>query len=274
MLRNVLREPLLHFLIAGLALFALAQWHQAATDRHRIIIDAAKLAELKNAYEAEFGSQPKPDVLPRLIQDHVLAEAKFREGVARGLDSGDEIVRRRVIQKFDFLEADLDLPAAPGEAELRGWYDSHRSLYAKPNRVSFSHIFFAADAGDDAGSRERAEAVRARLSSATERAPELGDSFPDLADFSRFGPDEARRLFGDGELTQQLFKAPIGLWQGPWRSSFGWHLVRVSGVELQGMQSFDTVRERVKSDWLNARREEARRKRETDLLKSYTVVRQ
>ncbi len=274
MLRRLAAEPLVHFLLAGLAFFGLAEWHRSATDRHRIVIDQAKIEGLRNAYEAEFGSPPKPELLPRLIDEFVLTEAKFREGLARGIDRDDEIVRRRVIQKFDFLEEDMDVPAEPGEADLRGWYETHRSRYALPNRVSFSHIFFAADAGGDAAARARAEKVRQLLSPERTRAPELGDHFPDLADFSQFGPEEARRLFGDGELAQQLFKAPMGLWQGPWRSSFGWHLVRVSQVDLQGMKPFDAVRDQVKTDWTGARREELRRRRDAELLRSYTVVRE
>lgn len=274
MWRSIAREPLLHFLVAGLALFALAEWHRSATERHRIVIDAATIDQLASAYEAEFGSPPKPEIMPHLIDDFVLTEAKYRESLARGLDRDDEIVRRRLIQKFDFLEEDLDLPAEPGEADLRGWYDTHRQRYALPNRIGFSHIFFAADPRNEVAARARAEAVRQRLSPATARAPELGDPFPDLADFSQFGPDEARRLFGDSELAMQLFKAPMGLWQGPWRSSFGWHLVRISAVEPQGMQPFEAVRPRVKTDWIEARREEARRKRDRELLRLYTVVRQ
>ena len=274
MVRRLAAEPLLHFLLAGLAFFALAEWHRSATDRHRIVIDAAKVAELRNAYEAEFGSPPKPEVMPRLIEDYVLTEAKFREGIARGIDRDDEIVRRRVIQKFDFLEEDMDTPAVPGDAELRSWYDAHRARYALPGRVSFSHIFFSADAGNEAAARARAESVRRSLSPATTRAPELGDHFPDLTDFSQFGAEEVKRLFGDGELAQQLFTAPIGIWQGPWRSSFGWHLVRISAVEPGGAQPFDAVRDRVKADWTAARRELLRRKRDADLLRNYTVVRE
>ncbi len=183
MLRKLAREPLVHFLLAGLALFAMAEWHRRATDPYRIVVDEAKLTELRNAYEAEFGSPPAPAVMPKLIDDYVAVEVLFREGVARGLDRDDEIVRRRVIQKVRFLEEDMALPGEPSEADLRAWYDANRARYAEPERISFSHIFFAADAGNEAEVRARAESVRARLSPATERAPELGDSFPDLFRF-------------------------------------------------------------------------------------------
>ena len=189
MWRRLAREPLVHFLLAGLALFAAIEWHKRSADPYRIVVGEAKLAELRNAYAAEFGSPPAPAVMPKLIDDYVASEVLFREGVARGLDRQDEIVRRRVIQKVQFLEEDMALPGEPAEADLRSWYDANRKRYANPNQVDFSHIFFAADARNEAAVRARAERVRAGLSPATVRAPELGDSFPDLSDFERFGAD-------------------------------------------------------------------------------------
>ena len=75
-------------------------------------------------------------------------------------------------------------------------------------------------------------------------------------------------------MAQQLFKAPMGLWQGPWRSSFGWHLVRVSGVELGGVRRFDDVREAVKRDYLDAARAAANARRLAELRARYRVVRE
>ena len=274
MWRSLSREPLVHFLLAGLALFALAEWHRRATDPTRIVIDEARLTELRHAYEAEFGSPPNASVMPRLIEDYVASEVLFREGVARGLDRNDEIVRRRVIQKVQFLEEDMALPEDPSQAQLRAWYDGHRARYANPNKISFSHIFFAADPRNEGAARARAEGVLARLSPETERAPELGDSFPDLSDFIDFSTEEARRLFGEGEMAQEPFKAPMGLWRGPWRSSFGWHLVRVSAVELGGVRSFNAAHDAVKRDYADAALAAANAKRMADLRKRYTVVRE
>lgn len=274
MLARLVREPLVHFLTAGLALYALAEWHARASDPRRIVLSAAVEAQLKSAYEAEFGMPPAAAVMPRLIEDYVTSEVRFREGIARGLDRSDEIIRRRIIQKVEFLEADLAVPDEPSKADLRSWYDRHRANYTEGGRVDFSHVFFAADAAGDSAAKARAEAVRARLGPDTIRAPELGDSFPDLADFAGFSPAEAQRLFGDGEMAGALFKAPVGRWSGPWRSAFGWHLVRVSAARPGTTPGFEQVRERVKADWLAAARAAANADRMAQMRAGYTVVRE
>ena len=272
--RKLLREPLLHFLLAGLVLFLLAGWYRRETDHYRIVVTPERVAQLGTSYEAEFGSPPPPAMLPRLIDDYVASEVLFREGVARGLDENDEIVRRRIIQKVEFLEQDLAAPAEPDEAQLREWYDGNAAQYAEPGRIAFSHIFFATDASSEASVRRRAEAALVGLAPETLRAPELGDSFPDLYDFSGFGSDEARRLFGNSGIARNLFAAPLGKWSGPLRSAYGWHLVRVSSAQQGGRRPFDAVRGQVRENFVARAREEANRQRLAALRSRYTVVRQ
>jgi hypothetical protein len=272
--RKLKREPLLHFLLAGLVLFGLAEHHRRASDQFRIVITPQRVAQLQNAYAAEFGAPPAPAMLPRLIDDYVQSEVLFREAKARGFDKDDEIVRRRLIQKVTFLEQDMGAVAEPSEAELRGWYVKSAARYAGSRTVNFSHVFFATTGDTEAAVRRRVGAAMAALSPATVRAPELGDSFPDQFDFSGFGPAEARRIFGDSELSTALFKAPVGRWSGPYRSAFGWHLVRVSASEPGGAKPFEQVRDAAKSDYLTAAREAENARQTAALRARYTVVRQ
>ncbi len=272
--RGVLREPLLHFLAAGLVLFALAEHHRRENDHFRIVLTPQKIEGLKNAYAAEFGAPPPPAMLPRLIDDFVASEVLFREGLARGLGKDDEIVRRRVIQKVEFLEQDMAAPPEPSEAELRGWYEKNRARYGEPGTVSFSHLFFAADASNEAAARARALAVLPRLSPDVPPIMEWGDGFPDQSGFGHFSPADAVRLFGDTEITRKLFSAPVGQWRGPWRSSWGWHLVRVSGAEPARAPRFEAVRAAVKADFVAAEREAENRRRLAALRARYTVVRE
>jgi peptidyl-prolyl cis-trans isomerase C len=271
--RWLLREPLVHFLIAGLVLFGLAEQHRRANDPYRIVITPARVAQLTSAYSAEFGTPPPPAMLPRLIDDYVAAEVLYREGKARGLDRDDEIVRRRVIQKVEFLEQDMASVPEPSEAELRSWYARNRARYAEAGRVTFSHIFFAAEAANEAPVRRHAAALLAGLAPATTRAPELGDSFPDQSDFADFGPDEARRLFGTSEVTVALFKAPVDKWAGPWRSAYGWHLVRVSAARPGGVPDFAAVREAAMKDYMSEARAAENVRRLAMLRARYRVVR-
>jgi hypothetical protein len=270
---RVLREPLVHFFAAGLVLFAVAEHHRAQTDVYRIVVTPERVRELASEYRAEFGADPGPRTLAHLVDHYVDEEVLYREGLARKLDQDDEIVRRRIVQKMQFLEQDLAPPAEPTEAELAAWFQAHRAQYVWPATVSFSHVYFSDMAGGADAARARALKALAGLPDGVIRAPERGDSFPDLYDYSAFGPEQARRLFGDSEISRRLFAAPAGHWVGPFRSGYGWHLVRVQSVQAARPMSLEEARERVRTDLMAAREAQANARGFAALKARFTVVR-
>ena len=265
------REPLVHFFLAGLILFFAVDAYKRETSVYRIEITPERVTALENSYRQQFGAPPTPTAREALIDRYVDEEIFFRQGVAMGLDRGDEIVRRRVVQKMQFLQQDLQSPREPSMDELRSWYSDHLGQYTLPPQVSFTHIFFSAGQDGDAGARSRAQAVLTGLGGDITRAPERGDSFPDLYDYTGFGPTEAARLFGATPLAQALFTAPTGQWAGPFQSGYGWHLVYIAARRAPRTQPFESVRDQVRADWLAA--EQARSNQHAfNALKSHFVV--
>jgi hypothetical protein len=267
-------EPLVHFFAAGLVLFAVSEHHREATDLHRIVITPARVGQLAEAYRTEFGSEPSARRLDETVDHWVEEEALFREAQARHLDHDDEIIRRRLVQKMQFLQQDLAAIAEPTTAELRAYYRAHAAQYATAPAVSFSHVYFADGAAGREAARRRAEQALAGLPDGVARAPERGDPFPDLYDYSAMAPEAAKRLFGDEEITRKLFAAPTGRWTGPFRSTYGWHLVRVASATPAQAPPFEAVRDRVRSDAIAARQAAANRQALADLKARYTVVRE
>jgi hypothetical protein len=274
-LRQIVREPLIHFLLAGLLIYLVAEHWRAENDLYRIAVTPERVAQIRAAHRTQYGGDPDAATLGREVDSWIADEMLYREGLARGFDRDDEIVRRRLIQKVGFIEQGAgDVPAVPDEAVLQAWFDTHRADYARPAKVNFSHIFFADGAEGSAGSRKRAETVLRALGAGIVRAPERGDSFPDLYDFSDFGPAEARRLFGEGELADKLFAVPPGQWSGHFRSAYGWHLVRVSARRGPRQPTFAEVRDQVAADLAAAQRARAVKSGLTRLRAKFTVVRQ
>jgi peptidyl-prolyl cis-trans isomerase C len=271
--RRLLREPLVHFFAAGLLLFVAFEQHKAGADLYRIEITPERVRQLVAGYRAEFGVEPSPARLNQVIDRYVDDEVLYREGLSRKLDRDDEIVRRRVVQKMQFLQQDLAAPAEPTEAEVAAYYAAHRAQYAAPATVSFSHIYFADGAAGAEAARRRAEAVLAGLPAAVQRAPDRGDSFPDLYDYSGFGQEAARRLFGESQLSGSLFTAPAGRWSGPFRSSYGWHLVRVQSAEPARPLPFEAVRGRVRDALIADRQASANQASFHALRARFSVVR-
>ena len=248
--KGILREPLVHFFLVGLVLFAATDACRRATSVYRIEIAPSRVAALELSYRQQFGAPPTPAAREALIGRYIDEEVLFRQGLAMGLDRGDEIVRRRVVQKMQFLMQDLRPPGEPSEADLRAWYDARPARYEIPARVSFTHIFFSPDKGGDAAAQARARTVLAGLTAQVIRAPERGDNFPDLYDYTGFGPGEADRLFGGTPLARALFTAPTGRWVGPYRSGYGWHLLYIGARQPAKSPPFEAVRDQVRADQL------------------------
>ncbi len=85
---------------------------------------------------------------------------------------------------------------------------------------------------------------------------------------------EAIRLFGDSELAHRLASAPVGRWSGPYRSGYGWHLVRVDARTAATRADLADVRDRVREDYLHAAQAQANAEAMARLKARYTVVRQ
>jgi hypothetical protein len=110
-----MREPLLHFLLIGVAFFALYRWLNPTslnTDTsRRIELTNDDIRQLEISWAAQWQRPPTPDEMHNLVEDKVREEVLYREGLALGLDRGDTIVKRRLAQKMDFLADDVSLCA-------------------------------------------------------------------------------------------------------------------------------------------------------------------
>lgn len=109
--RRWLREPLLHFLLIGLGLFALYRILNPAADewdnRSRIELTDDDLRQLGVAWIAQWRRPPTPEEMRWLVDSRVREEILYREALALGLDQGDTIVKRRMAQKMEILAEDL-----------------------------------------------------------------------------------------------------------------------------------------------------------------------
>jgi hypothetical protein len=272
LVRKVLHEPLVHFFVAGLILFALGQVIRQYSGSHRIVLTPQREAELVNRYVLQFGTRPDAGTLEELIKSDVHDEILFRQGLALGLDKDDEIVRRRIIQKMQFLLEDLRVPPEPTSSQLEGYYRAHAQRYVLPARVTFTHVYFSGSGGA-MNAQLRARAALGTLSAERSRAPGLGDPFPDLYDFSYYTREQVERLFGNTEFSAAVFNIPCGQWAGPFKSAYGWHLIYVQSRQEAENQPFAAVRDKVRADYLLDSQARANESAFSALAHQYTVVR-
>lgn len=267
---SVRKEPLLHFLLAAVAIFALYAVSGKAGEPppDRIVVSAPKIEQMATVFAAAWQRPPTSDELKALIDDHVKEEILVRQAVALGLDEGDTVVRRRLRQKMEFLNSStIDMPAAT-EADLQSYLDDHPEAFRTGRRLSFQQIYLS----PQPGSIEHAATLLERLRAAPETDPsQLGDVTLLPSDMPLSSEDDIGRTFG-ADLLGPLDAAPVGRWAGPFASTFGLHLVRV-GERAEGRTPpLDEVREAVSRDWRDARSRQAQDRLMADLLKGYTVT--
>ena len=271
-IRKALREPLLHFVVAGLVLFIAGEAHRRETDPLRIVVTPEREAQLVNRYTLQFGTPPDAATRAALLDREIEEEMLFRQGLALGLDRNDELVRRRIVQKMQFLLEDVSPPAEPADAELRAFYSLHADRYATPARVTFSHVYFSSERGDE---RARARALQAlnELGNGRGYTEDLGDPFPDLSHFAAYDAQQVHRLFGQTEMADAAFSTPAGRWAGPYKSVYGWHLIYVDSRQDAARPTFTAVRDKVRTDYLLDAQDRANRQAMSQLSREFTVVR-
>jgi peptidyl-prolyl cis-trans isomerase C len=252
----VVGEPFLQFIALGLLVWGAVEYWHANSNSYTIDIGPTERERIAMSYLRQFGQRPTQPQLQGLIDRHIREEIFLREGLALNLDKDDEIVRRRVVQKYEFLQTDLAVPEPPPPRILERWFAQNKVRYLAPERVAFSQVYFSVEGRGEQVAKSRAvknlEKIRGM---GVSRAPDFGDAFPGPADVAGVSQEEARRLFGESDLSQALFdNPPVGQWVGPYRSGYGWHLIFVTGIWPPMLPALADIHERVLTDYLDEER--------------------
>ena len=270
----LLREPLVHFLVVGALLFAVAflrGGHPRTSvphePDHRIVVDEVAVREVTEAFERRAGHSPNPEELERGIEDWIEHEILFREAMAMGLAEEDLTVRRRLAKKLAYAVQNREVLVDPGEAVLREYFEGHPERYIEPTKVSFEHVFVK---GKHPGARQRVERLTFEIRNGSSPAG-IGDRHPRGRSFRARALGDIRAMFGPA-FTDGLEKLPLSRWH-PRESDLGLHAVRVTEVKASRALTFEQARSRVYADW--AREEASARTEEAlGLLRAkYEVIR-
>lgn len=262
-MRRWLKEPLLHFLLAGALLFAAYGWLNRENDSAaRVVhITTAEVTWLKQTWARQWQRPPTEPELRGLVASYLKETLLAREAKAMGLDEDDTVIRRRLAQKMEFLMQDTARLAEPGEDVLRRFYEAGHARYQAPAHISFTQLFFKTEA-----------AARKGLAQLPARSPdELGD--PSMLEREHAEADEraVASQFGDA-FGREVFGLETGQWHGPLASGYGFHLVRVSARQDGQPRPFAEVRARVLEDWQRDQQAKASEQFLDGLLKKYDVV--
>lgn len=262
------RAAWLHFLVLGGALLLVYRAVAPRPPGRTIAVTGAVLDGLRADWRRRTGKLPTADEERGLERRWVDNEVLYREVLAAGLDCGDVIVRRRLVQKMEFL---LDAAAdarEPSDAELAALLAEEPARFARPARLGFEHVFVARDCHADAA----AEAARlaARLDGGAAAAA-LGDPFVRGRRFDAVSPSEVANVFGPAFARAVSALPADGRWSPPIVSSFGLHLVRVTARAPGALPALADVREPLRELWRERERSTLRAEGLEALRRRYVV---
>ena len=267
----LVREPLVHFLVIGAALFLFFEWSGGGPEGRRIVVRSGQIEYMIAGFSRTWQRPPTEQELKGLIDDYVREEIAYREAVATGLDQDDTIIRRRLRQKLEFLVEDAASAEPPTDAELQVWLDEHPDAFRSEARVAFRQVFVNRDRRGDATDAD-ARRLLTRLQAAGPDADtaQLGDSLMLQREHELSRESDISRLFGE-MFADQLMELEPGSWTGPVASGYGLHLVLVRAREESRLPGLPEVRPIVERELMSARRKQRLEDLYVGLLEKYTV---
>jgi hypothetical protein len=273
---RLLKEPLLHFLVAGAALFAAYSWlngfaANSNLDRaQQLNVTKGDVEWLTQNWTTQWRRPPTEEELRGLVTDYVNEQLLAREARALGLEDNDVIVRRRLAQKLTFLLEDTLRRTAPADAELQEFYAANPQGFQSDARISFEHIYFNPDRRADARS-DAMEALRLFEHGAPPPSGELGDRLLVATEFHDETQQSIAGPFGP-EFARAVFALEPGAWSGPIESAYGLHLVRISARQEARSRPLSQVRDRVVDEWRREQDRSAKERYLVELRKKYELA--
>lgn len=240
----------------------------AASDPAEIVVTADRVASLAAQFSGMHGGRPpREDELRAAIDTYVRDEMLYREGLALGLDRDDPVVRNRVRQKASILSDDA-MAAEPTEVELEAYLKAHQSEFDIPARVSFEQVYF--DPTKHPADITRVIAVARAALVRGAHADALTDPTLLPSTMNKVLPSDIDAVFGE-LFEKQLAKLDTGTWEGPLRSTFGTHLVRITWRGQSTPATLANARDVIAREWSREHALKAREQFYRTLAKRYTV---
>jgi Parvulin-like peptidyl-prolyl isomerase len=128
------------------------------------------------------------------------------------------------------------------DADLKNYYDQHQELYQTPERRHVAHILVTDK--DETKAKQKAEDLLAKIKSGEDFAKLAEANSADTLSAKKGGElDPFEKGVMDPAFEQASFAlAKTGDLSSVIKSKFGFHIIKLLGVETQAVKAFDTVK--------------------------------
>jgi peptidyl-prolyl cis-trans isomerase C len=274
-LNSFLKEPVLYFLLFGVLLYVSYQSFNNYLNRDKYVITVSQeeIQMLDQSWQMRWNRPPTPEEKEGLLKKNIRDKVLYRTAIEMGLDKEDMVIQRRMVQKIEYLGADIIQPPQPNEAELVAYFEEHKDEYKLPEIITMTHLFYDPDKRGET-TLDDANKALARLNAQNDpnsNLSEFGDAFMLANYYPNKTEMEIRKHFGSG-FTESVFELETGKWHGPVLSGYGTHLVFVHNHEINEMPEYTDVRDMVRVDWMAMKKAELEQQYIDGLMARYEIV--
>ena len=266
-------------LIIGLSIIALSTIQSTSDINEDVIIVNNKDLEVfyfnnldpENPYNQDFSILSDKQI-NQLKKEFIQREVLVREAKRLGLDKIDSIISARLAQ--------LGQQALVGEiiefedielSEINDFFETNKSQYIESETISFSHIFF------DTEESAKSYLLKLQKESDFEKLKRLinigGIVFPYQKNYSKKPFPFVVGHFGEiGATNLFSLQKDIKNWQGPIRSSLGYHLVNVFNRTPMKQMALEDILSEVKRDYYDQLRKKDSKNIISNKILEYEII--
>ena len=264
---STFKSPLFLFVFFGVALFLGYSWITAFIERQNktITVSYMQYEMQKELFSKTWNRPPSEKELKGQIDNLVMDEIFYREGVALGLDKSDQAIKRRIRQMVELMLEDFTT-VTPNENQLRTYLNENPEKFKTDFKLSFEQLFFKNE------EKLEAEQFLIKLKSDNSLAKTHTGNLSMIPD--RFINETSRGISGylGSDFTQIIMDTDSKEWFGPVQSPFGYHLVKVLDKTPGKLPDLNEIWAQVEREWSNERKIALKNEHYEKLKEQYEIV--
>lgn len=283
-LKNILKEPLILFLILGAFLYVIYIKTVPIFAPNELTISKDELVNFmqyqangfnRQVFEKKYQALSKTDK-DKLLAQYLEEEVLVKEAQKLNLQENDNVIRKRLVQKIKFiLQNEIEEDGNVDDSALKKYFEEHKNQYAVNEKYSFTHVFFAFENHSEAEALKLTQDFLAQNKTkfiSGENALDFSERYPYHHNYILRDLDFIQTNF-DADFTEKLKQLQVNkhLWQGPVKSNLGYHAILLIGKEASSISDFEQIKDIVKGDYLRERESGNLKLKIDNLKKQYKI---
>jgi peptidyl-prolyl cis-trans isomerase D len=163
------------------------------------------------------------------------------------------------LQYIELTRAQAESKVDVSEQALKEYYNTVKERFESPERRQGRHILITATDGlDDAAAQKKAQELTDKAKGGADFAQLAKDNSKDPGSAAQGGDlGMAQKGMFVGPFEDALFSMQKGEIRGPVKTQFGYHVLKLEGIEAGHLQTFDEARAEVETEYRKDRAQTA-----------------